>query len=190
MKDSPAGCATVGMSLTTTKLIVFSLSAAIAGVGGYLFACWKGSVGVDDYSLLTGALAMLPVLLLAVVGGITAVSGALLGALILVALPQIAEAYPSLTNLMILLPGLVGISLARNPDGLVADLSRLTRVVRDRYEARTSAADDAVLAPRAARVRARPPEAVGLGRRAASPEDLSALEAGLGIVREDCGVVA
>ena len=190
MKDSPAGCATVGMSLTATKLIVFSLSAAIAGVGGYLLACWKGSVGVDDYSLLTGALAMLPVLLLAVVGGITAVSGALIGALILVALPQVAEAYPSLTNLMILLPGLVGISLARNPDGLVADLSRLSRRVRDRYEARQAATEDSLHVPRAARARAVQPEAVAFGRRAANDDELRALEAGLGVVREDCGVVA
>jgi branched-chain amino acid transport system permease protein len=147
-------------------------------------------VGVDDYSLLTGALAMLPVLLLAVVGGITAVSGALIGALILVALPQVAEAYPSLANLMILLPGLVGISLARNPDGLVADLSRLSRRVRDRYEARQVAAEDPLRVPRAARARAVQPEAVAFGRRAANDDELRALESGLGVVREDCGVVA
>ena len=47
-------------------------------------------------------------LLLAVVGGITVVSGAMIGALLLVAMPQVAADYPSLNNLMILLPGLVG----------------------------------------------------------------------------------
>ena len=88
MKDSPAACTTVGLDLTRTKLQVFALAAAIAGIGGFLMAGWKGTVGKDDFSLLTGALSALPVLLLAVVGGITVVSGAMIGALLLVAMPR------------------------------------------------------------------------------------------------------
>ena len=37
MKDSEAACATLGLSLRTTKLVVFMLSAAMAGVAGALF---------------------------------------------------------------------------------------------------------------------------------------------------------
>ncbi len=109
---------------------MFALAAAIAGAGGYLLAGWKGTIGKDDFSLLTGPLSGLPLLLLAVVGGVTVVSGALIGALLLVAMPQVAAGYPSLNNLMILLPGLVGISLARNPDGLVSDVRNAARVVQ------------------------------------------------------------
>ena len=130
MKDSPAACTTVGLDLTRTKVQVFALAAAIAGIGGFLLAGWKGTVGKDDFSLLTGALSALPVLLLAVVGGITVVSGAMIGALLLVAMPQVAADYPSLKNLMILLPGLVGITLARNPDGLASDLRNAIRDAR------------------------------------------------------------
>src|SRR5205823_13342629 len=79
----------------------------------------------------------------AVVGGITAVSGAMVGALLLVAMPQIANDYPSLNNLMILLPGLVGISLARNPDGLVSEARMgaraLHRVITERRAAARAA---------------------------------------------------
>ena len=96
MKDSPAACTTVGLDLTRTKVEVFALAAAIAGIGGFFLAGWKGTVGKDDFSLLTGTLSALPVLLLAVVGGITVVSGAMIGALMLVAMPQIAADYPSL----------------------------------------------------------------------------------------------
>ena len=71
MKDSPAACTTLGLDLTRTKVQVFALAAAIAGIGGFLMAGWKGTVGKDDFSLLTGALSALPLLLLAVVGGIT-----------------------------------------------------------------------------------------------------------------------
>ena len=127
MKDSPAACATLGLDLTRTKLEVFSLSAAIAGLGGALLAGWRGKVGPEQFALLTGALPGLPVLLLAVVGGITAVSGALFGGLALCVLPLIGDAVPSIRNVMILLPGLVGISLARNPDGAVAEIAEKVR---------------------------------------------------------------
>ena len=108
MKDSPAACTTVGLDLTRTKVEVFALAAAIAGIGGFLLAGWKGNVGKDDFSLLTGALSALPVLLLAVVGGITAVSGAMIGALLLVAMPQVAARLP----------------VARRPDDPVAGSRR------------------------------------------------------------------
>ncbi len=124
MKDSPAACTTVGLDLTRTKVQAFALAAAIAGIGGFLLAGWKGTVGKDDFSLLTGTLSALPVLLLVVVGGINSVSGAMIGALLLVAMPQVGADYPSLGNVMILLPGLVGITLARNPDGIARDVRR------------------------------------------------------------------
>ena len=69
---------TIGLDLTRTKVEVFALAAAIAGVGGFFLAGWKGTVGKDDFSLLSGTLSALPMLLLAVVGGITAVSGAMI----------------------------------------------------------------------------------------------------------------
>ena len=54
MKDSPAASTTVGLDLTRTKVEVFALAAAIAGIGGFLLAGWKGTVGKDDFSLLNG----------------------------------------------------------------------------------------------------------------------------------------
>ena len=44
MKDSPAACATLGLDVTRLKLGVFALSAAMAGVGGALYAGTLGSV--------------------------------------------------------------------------------------------------------------------------------------------------
>jgi branched-chain amino acid transport system permease protein len=114
MKDSPAACATMGLDLTALKLQVFALSAAIAGLGGALLGGWRGKVGTEQFSLLAGALPGLPLVLLTVVGGIAAVSGALLGGVALAMFPEIAEAVPALANLMTVLPGLAGISLAAN----------------------------------------------------------------------------
>ncbi len=186
MKDSPAACTTLGLDLTRTKVQVFALAAAIAGAGGFLLAGWKGTVGKDDFSLLTGPLSALPLLLLAVVGGITVVSGAMIGALLLVALPQIAAEHPSLNNLMILLPGLVGISLARNPDGLVSDVRNVARDARARITAmrRTRAKKGSRRA-----VPPMIPELVGASGPV-TPAELRALDRGLGISEAECSGVA
>jgi hypothetical protein len=57
---------------------------------------------------------------MAVVGGIAAIAGVLLGAMLYSTFPLIGETYPALKNLMTVLPGLAGISLAANPDGAIA----------------------------------------------------------------------
>lgn len=137
MKDSPAACATLGLDLTRLKLQVFALSAAIAGLGGALLGGWRGKAGLEQFSLLQGAYPGLPLVLLAVVGGIAAVAGALLGGLLLAAFPQIGEAFPSIRNVMTILPGLAGISLASNPDGAIA---QTTAQVRAKLEARRDGA--------------------------------------------------
>ena len=185
MKDSPVACTTLGLDLTVTKVQVFALASAMAGIGGFLLAGWKGTVGKDDFSLLTGTLSSLPLLLLAVVGGITVVSGAMVGALLLVAMPQVAAAYPSLNNLMILLPGLAGISLARNPDGLASDARNAVRISLHKLSAwRLGRAS-----PAPGRGSLLVPEMVGSHGPVTSAE-LRALELGLGFPVEDCSGAA
>lgn len=133
MKDSPAACATLGLDLTRTKLQIFALSAAMAGVGGALLGGWRGKVGTEQFSLLQGALPGLPVVLLAVIGGITAVAGALLGGLLLALMPLIGTTFPAINDLMIIAPGLAGISLAANPSGAVAEITDRLHNLRERW---------------------------------------------------------
>src|SRR5207302_1620132 len=71
MKDSPAACATLGLDLTRTKVGVFALSAAMAGVGGAFFGGLRGSIGSTDFIYLQS----LVVLLMVTIGGIMTVSG-------------------------------------------------------------------------------------------------------------------
>ncbi len=65
----------------------------------------------------------LPVVLLAVLGGITAVSGALVGGVVLAGFPVLADNISWLESLALLGPGIIGITLARRPDGLVLAVS-------------------------------------------------------------------
>jgi branched-chain amino acid transport system permease protein len=126
MKDSPAACATIGVNVTALKLAVFSLSAAIAGIGGALYASTLGTVAPDRFSLFES----LPLLLLAVVGGIGTASGALFAGVILGGLPVAIAIWPFLDNVNRLLPGTMGVALGRNPNGAVRDISASYAVLK------------------------------------------------------------
>jgi branched-chain amino acid transport system permease protein len=116
MKASPAACVTLGLNLTRTKLEVFTLSAAIAGLGGALLGAQLNSVSPDSFRFLQG----LPIVLLAVIGGIGAVGGALFGGLTYaISFYIIPDVAPSLTDLFAIAPALAGVSLGRNPNGAV-----------------------------------------------------------------------
>ena len=67
MKNSPAACATLGMNVVRMKLSVFMISAAIAGLGGCLFAQEIGAVTSDRFSLFE-SMTMLMLLVVAGVG--------------------------------------------------------------------------------------------------------------------------
>jgi len=119
MKDSPAACATMGLDITRIKLSVFALSAAMAGVGGALYAGTLGSVSYTRFNLFES----LPLLLLTVVGGINAASGAIFAGIVLGGFPIAAGIWPFLIDVNRVLPGTMGIALGRNPNGVVRDIA-------------------------------------------------------------------
>jgi branched-chain amino acid transport system permease protein len=119
MKESPAAAATVGINLTTLKLSVFVLSAAMAGFGGALYAgSAQGAVAADQFTFFSS----LPLLLLGVVGGIGSPAGALLAGLLLGGLPVLVANYSWFQNISRVLPGTMGIALGRNPNGIIQEL--------------------------------------------------------------------
>ena len=67
----------MGINRVTTKLGVFALSAGLAGFGGALLAMQRESATTDDFDLL-GPVG-LSIVILAVAGGVSCVSGALFG---------------------------------------------------------------------------------------------------------------
>jgi len=144
MKDSPAACATLGLNVTRLKLGVFMLSSGISGLGGLMWACQQRTLannnGFDGFQSLT-------LFMIAVVGGIGYVSGALLAGMFLsvlsVVMPSIwnklGADYPSLNWLFssglgnfthFVGPALVGIGLGKNPSGIAEQVMAGFRPLR------------------------------------------------------------
>jgi branched-chain amino acid transport system permease protein len=116
LRDSEAAYAMLGGNLLLAKVAVFALSAALAGLGGALYAMQQQSIVAGQFSFEAG----LPIFLVAVVAGLSSVGAGLFTGAVLIgplnALPQVA---PSLQNFTALLPGLAGIGLGRNPAGII-----------------------------------------------------------------------
>jgi branched-chain amino acid transport system permease protein len=76
-----------GINIARSKILAFTLSAGIAGLAGALLSMTIGTVSPSaftlalSFSLLTGA----------VLSGITTLAGTMIGAVVLVALPEIAD---------------------------------------------------------------------------------------------------
>jgi branched-chain amino acid transport system permease protein len=120
MGDSPAACATIGMNLTSTKLVVFGVSAGLAGLGGALLGSFRGSVGQIDFDMFQS----LVLLLLISTMGIRNVSAALLAGLSFSLAPLLTDAVPQITSAPFLLAGLGAIAVGRNPAGIIGDLAQ------------------------------------------------------------------
>lgn len=128
MRDSEVACATLGLNLTLTKVGVFALSAAIAGLAG---AASGGTFVAETLTLPSS----LSVTMLAVVGGIGSIVGALIGGLLLGAASIGSSIFSanavgvfnfvsiSVPNLISFAPALMGLSLGREPDGIAPQLS-------------------------------------------------------------------
>jgi branched-chain amino acid transport system permease protein len=116
LKDSPAACATLGLNPTFTRLSVFALSAAIAGVGGAIYGVALHAVDASLLDFFTG----LAILMLMVIGGVTTLGGALFTGIFLGA-PILANVFPSLRQLQTVLVGVAGVGLGKNPNGFIVN---------------------------------------------------------------------
>ncbi|MDQ3294719.1 MAG: ABC transporter permease, partial [Actinomycetota bacterium] len=126
LRDSPTACQMMGVSLARLKLAVFGLSALMAGAAGALLGALQVRVGALDFLYFRS----LTVVLVATIFGITSVSGAVLGAVFFVVLPEALRGLGSEGGggfggseaLQPLIIGLLAMSAARHPEGVAGQL--------------------------------------------------------------------
>jgi branched-chain amino acid transport system permease protein len=114
MSDSQAACATVGMNITRTKLVVFVIAGGMAGLSGALYGGMSRTVSFSQFSFVSSLVLFVAVAL----AGITVLSGAVQAGLGVALLPLIATHIPSVSGFTYILFGVGIIAVGRNPYGL------------------------------------------------------------------------
>jgi len=84
IRDSEISAQSMGIHLARYKTLSFALSAALAGVGGALYAHKLSFISPDQFNIIQS----IDLLLMVVIGGLGSVHGAFLGAIFLITMPQ------------------------------------------------------------------------------------------------------
>lgn len=127
INDSPGACLTLGVDMTRSRLAVFTVSAAIAGLGGALYGGVQTQVGPNDFQFLLS----LTLLLIAVVWGIRTTAGVLFGGIVFALGPLLEQHLTHPRQAFELLIGLAAIGISQNPEGTFGGNTLLQRL-RDR----------------------------------------------------------
>ena len=85
IRDSEVSAQSMGIHLARYKTLSFAISAALAGVGGALYAHKLKFISPDQFTVLQS----IDLVLMIVIGGVGSVHGAFLGAIFLITMPQV-----------------------------------------------------------------------------------------------------
>jgi ABC-type branched-subunit amino acid transport system permease subunit len=100
----------MGINLVNTKVLAFAIGAGFAGLGGVIFAARQANIFPDNFTLQVS----INILALVIIGGMGSVPGVVVGALVLIGIPEslrVFEAYrilafgALLVAMMLLRPG-------------------------------------------------------------------------------------
>jgi branched-chain amino acid transport system permease protein len=113
MREDEDVAEAMGINLVSTKLLAFSTGAAFSGLAGAIFASKLTSIFPHSFSLIVS----INVLCLIIVGGIGSLPGVIVGAFILVGLPELLREFAEYRMLMY--GALLIIMMLAKPEGFV-----------------------------------------------------------------------
>ncbi|MFE7181559.1 ABC transporter permease subunit [Streptomyces erythrochromogenes] len=117
VRSAPAAAAASGVSVLRTKLLLFTLSAGLAGFGGVMYASYNTRITATDFTAMTG----LVWLAVVVAAGVRRPQYAVVAGLVYAVAPRLLSDYVTESaHLPVILFGLAGLALANDPDGYCA----------------------------------------------------------------------
>ncbi len=125
VRDSEVSARALGVNIARTKTLAFSLSCAITGLAGAMYAHLVQAVNYESFLVLISITLLLQV----VIGGLGSIHGAFFGAIVVVMLPQLIAISRDLLN------NSFGISIASYP-GMDTALFALIILLMVIYEPR------------------------------------------------------
>jgi len=131
----------MGIDLVKTKLLAFATGAAFSGLGGAFFATMIGSIYPHSFTLMISINALCVI----IVGGMGSVPGVLLGAAVLVGLPEILREF-SEYRLLLFGAALVLMMLTR-PEGLIPEARRKIELHKAEAETLDESGENHVTVP-------------------------------------------
>jgi branched-chain amino acid transport system permease protein len=141
IRDDEDVAQALGINLINVKLLAYGLGAAFAGLAGSIFATMLGSIYPHSFQLIIS----INILALIIVGGMGSLPGVVLGAAVLIGLPEMLREFGEFRYLFY---GLAIIAVMRlKPEGLWPSAARRRELVLD---AETAAAQAASIGPQKA----------------------------------------
>jgi branched-chain amino acid transport system permease protein len=118
----------MGINIAGYKLLAFAIGASFAGAGGAIFAARQGTIFPADFTLLVS----INVLCLIVIGGMGSIPGVVLGALILMGLPELLR---EIQQFRLLVYGFLLIIMMRfRPEGFIPSTRRKLEFTHEQKE--------------------------------------------------------
>jgi branched-chain amino acid transport system permease protein len=111
MREDEDVAEAMGINLVAYKLMAFATGAAFAGMAGAIFASKLASIFPHSFNLLWS----INVLCLIIVGGMGSIPGVVVGALILVGLPEVLREFAEYR--MLFYGGLLVVMMLAKPEG-------------------------------------------------------------------------
>jgi branched-chain amino acid transport system permease protein len=118
LREDEIACQAMGIDKTKTKLTAFALGATWAGMGGVIFAAKTTFINPASFTIWESII----ILCVVVLGGMGSIIGVILGALILILLPEYLRAFSEYR--MCLFGAMLVIMMVFRPGGIISNVRR------------------------------------------------------------------
>ncbi|MBN2617624.1 MAG: branched-chain amino acid ABC transporter permease [Spirochaetales bacterium] len=122
MREDDIACESMGIDLTQSKMTLFIISSAIAGVAGVLFAAKNTFINPQSFTVWESIM----ILCIVVLGGKGSVRGVILGALILILLPEYLRAFQQYR--MLIFGFLLIVMMVFRPGGIIQNVRKIYKI--------------------------------------------------------------
>jgi branched-chain amino acid transport system permease protein len=131
VRDAEPFAASAGVRTSRTRVLIFTLSAAIAGLAGWAF-CFLGFLNPSDFSGTTS----INILVMVILGGMNTLVGPIIGAAFISLFPVVVAWNPLWQE--VLFGAIFVFVIVVIPEGLVGLFNRAVRTIRGRNSTATS----------------------------------------------------
>jgi branched-chain amino acid transport system permease protein len=139
IREDEVAAAAMGVRTLRMKLLAFAIGAAVASFSGVIYAVQVSYISPDEFTLFNSSFGSITILAMIVVGGMGSIAGPILGAVLIILLP---ERFRQLGDARLLIFGLaLVVVMILRPQGLIPNRRRAAEL--GRTEVRSAPASEA-----------------------------------------------